>query len=1715
MVASAKADKTKPPVFHPAELARGWRILRQYARISVDLEERKVWGAVNFFICALNYQCISIALNLRRCRIKSVKVNGLIAPWKHQSPLDDDELLNAVSKETMRHRVLDVRHSVKLREVAAAAQGELMVYLPGRVSADVIDELVKLGREDAVTAGEQSKMQFNPPSVPLDQLPLINLSIEYETLDPGAGAIFYGDPDFKQRFVDPLYMLTESRFGMARFWMPCVESADWCDRYLFDFDVSVNADLLVVASGELGGMYKESVFLDGSEMETETDIKRTFEFRSHAPAHASEVIIAVGPFVALPDPALPKTVTHFCLPGHANKLVHTSPKLFAMALSVCRDYFGADPPTNSFKNLFVGSRGRSASTTIAGAGGVVVYSGDILHTNRAIDQAIEAREAFMSGMVMSYFGRFLRPRSGEDEWLIMGLASHITSLGLRHILGRNWYRFRNMDIMNSVENEVSVDLSDVVIERASEEILESIRRRSHVIVYMIERRIGGDMLRRALRDIVAEGRSVTAAMVRLYEISSSKGGNCTFPDSNADQCTTGLSNRTFKSLSGDNSENGVGSGVVATGFDEAQQGVSVGPFLKRLRSICGSDLRSMVRQWASTRGVPRWQIGYQYNGRKHSLELALKQNGVMKGSSTDQEGLFYTGTVQVRVMEIEGSSDHTIEIRDPIFLQELPCHSRRTKNKLSITTEKESNDSVRQSPILWVRVDPDRELCKDVSFRQNESCWTALLKGERDAIAQFEACCGLAVHGSENAAKALLLLLQDGRLYWRVRSKAAEVMATCDGGLKMLIDYFRKRYTDKSNEDLGLLKSNDFSDAAEYFVKRAMIKALALARVKDTTRPSRPGGSVPLDASRFLCLLLATNDNTGNQFDDDDYVADLVNACGQVAVLCVGDERHDKAGGDGLSTTDAIAKQLLQYRSLEDPRSRRLSVVSVSIVKALSEIEMAKLAVKSKPRLGGFSRPSTEQPYQGFKTLRPALQELLHKSCPHDTRLGALEALAVPYSEHLEIALWMLSKGDRTSTGEDRVDFYKVPQRGSKSQRNWGQAESSIFRRAVLNLLCASARYGKSGKMSALQQSLRQHTEKSTLFCIRLLRLAVADCDPRIRAGALRLAKLSWGTGVPVCLLTLPEYRDMRVSFLTDRSNEPKNIAPVKANGGYRRAIQLVKSVKPIKPAKSGRSSKNGKNSKSQKRKATSSQDSRHTSALSRENVSRQNFTSPLVVLNRQKDVKKENDRPKLVEPKSNRGGPVSPKIGKPKTHSAPKLRSEPKKAVQKIPAITIPKSVAVSKPKSSTRDSSAGKLRVPNSKASADEPKLTSVSLARSTSKHASPSNEKGIPSSVPFITIPKSVALGSSTREGNSKLKSTPKSAPKTMPQKSTSVPRSVPRVPRSVPVGVSTLRSVPVNVAPKSVSSNPVKTAKIPKSVQAPNSVPRSAFRSVLPSTSASASKASRPGQRGISVVLPPRHSTGKPGEPKKSSLPFPWHPMDEEDRKFFLKAWNESRARESRRRHLERSDSERRRSDGSRRIERGSSSKRIDRAEVRRSGHHESVRKAHSFDGIRKLSHSAGRDKDALRGESNRRETSATEETFHKTARPSRPDMHRSSEVIEIPSQKNTEPSQPTDSQSEITPSAPVSSVLDGEVKKKKKKKRKRNPEDREDGQRKKKKKRKKHKDGSSKVMDREPNFDDDFTGTAGGEANGAGSSKDFGRIGTMKFRKKSLAPVEKD
>lgn len=177
-----------------------------------------------------------------------------------------------------------------------------------------------------------------------------------------------------------------------------------------------------------------------------------------------------------------------------------------------------------------------------------------------------ARLALAAALVGAYFGVAVSPRSAAvDGWLLAGIRRHVAATAVRSMLGRNWFRFWSADQLDAIREDVAAAASmarvlpprlggdggggggggggaddhshapshghshakaggsdgmhsrgggggrhgggrddgggDSAFSRGSG---AAAARRAGLVLQLVEKRVGGDVFRRALRDILAE-----------------------------------------------------------------------------------------------------------------------------------------------------------------------------------------------------------------------------------------------------------------------------------------------------------------------------------------------------------------------------------------------------------------------------------------------------------------------------------------------------------------------------------------------------------------------------------------------------------------------------------------------------------------------------------------------------------------------------------------------------------------------------------------------------------------------------------------------------------------------------------------------------------------------------------------------------------------------------------------------------------------------------------------------------------------------------------------------------------------------------------------------------------------------------------------------------------------------------------------------------------
>ena len=81
------------------------------------------------------------------------------------------------------------------------------------------------------------------------------------------------------------------------------------------------------------------------------------------------------------------------------------------------------------------------------------------------------------------------------------------------------------------------------------------------------------------------------------------------------------------------------------------------------------------------------------------------------------------------------------------------------------------------SPLLWIRIDPDMSVLRKVEFEQADFMWQYQLRYERDVVAQQESISALEKFPTPASRLALTDILEQEQCFYRVRMAACFCLA--------------------------------------------------------------------------------------------------------------------------------------------------------------------------------------------------------------------------------------------------------------------------------------------------------------------------------------------------------------------------------------------------------------------------------------------------------------------------------------------------------------------------------------------------------------------------------------------------------------------------------------------------------------------------------------------------------------------------------------------------------------------------------------------------------------------------------------------------------------------------------------------------------------------------------------------------------------------------
>ncbi|CAA6664856.1 unnamed protein product [Spirodela intermedia] len=734
-------------------------------------------------------------------------------------------------------------------------------------------------------------------------------------------------------------LCTENQIRRARCWFPCMDSSSQCSCY--DLEFTVDSNLVAVSNGDL--LYQV--------LSKDDPLRKTYIYKLDIPVSAGWISLAVAPFEILAD-SHNALLSYMSMAGDFSKLKNTV-GFFHSAFSHYEDYLSTSFPFRSYKQVFVPPES-SLSPANLGAS-MCIFGSDLLFDEKVIDETIETRIKLACALARQWFGVYIIAETPNDEWLVDGIAGFLTDSFIKRFLGNNEARYHRYKANCSV-CKADVSGATALSSSAATKDLYGTHRlglfgkvhlwKSVAILQMLEKQMGPESFRKILQIIIYRAQDLARPLRTL-------------------------STKEFRHLA-----NKVGN--------------LERPFLKEF-----------FPRWVESCGCPILWMGFSYNKRRNMIEMGVVRDSTapIGGSITadnpgaeNREGGAggWPGMMSIRVHELDGVYDHpSLSMTgENCQLLEIQCHSKLAAKRVQKPKKgtkpdgaDENTDAVgsmdvracMDSPLLWLRSDPEMEYLAEIHFHQPVQMWINQMEKDKDVVAQSQAIAMLDALPQHpfSVINALNNLLNDSKAFWRVRIEAAIALAQTASedtdwtGLLHLVKFYKNRRFDR---EIWLPMPNDFHDVPEYFVQKSFHSiplfapghphAVALARTAD--------GKSPRDAVEFILQLLKYNDNSGNPYSDVYWLASLVQSTSEL-----------EFGQQNIALLSPLLKHIDRLLLFDSLMPSHNNILTTSCIRALTQIALKMSSSVSPDRISSLMRSFRNNQKVHWKVRMEASKALL------------------------------------------------------------------------------------------------------------------------------------------------------------------------------------------------------------------------------------------------------------------------------------------------------------------------------------------------------------------------------------------------------------------------------------------------------------------------------------------------------------------------------------------------------------------------------------------------------------------------------------------------------------------------------------------------------------------------------------------------------------------
>ena len=545
----------------------------------------------------------------------------------------------------------------------------------------------------------------------------------------------------------------------------------------------------------------------------------------------------------------------------------------------------------------------------------------MLHPTTVVDQAIKSKKILSKAIAHQFFGTFLTMHNLNEWWLINGLASFYSGLFVKKLFGNNEYKYMIYKKMNDVcaferdQGQIVLDFNyngqimggfkDNLNKASSSQFsyryhligspifFALAEKKAHLVIRLIDDFIGSDVMLQLIN--------------KMFNLALNS-----------------INEKTY--------------------WQRCWQPflISTESFLTLLCSFSSKDIKPLLDLWVYKPGIAKLTGSFTFNRKKNAIEIDVKQD------MANQRGYRkYVGPITVVVQEIDGSFTHTVQIEDSVSNKfEINCHSKGKKNKKKkiplITGEEVDIDTSNMdsdSPVLWIRMDTDLKILRELKFEQPDSHWQLQLKYERDIYAQLDAIEVLSNYANLNTKSSLTSILENNECFYRVRIKSAFALSqvankliNSSSGPLPLLPTFKKLFFSPACPTI--VCSNNFNDLQMYFLQKNVIVAMGRLRTNHNLCPS--------EIIRFLIELIKFNENSKNAYSDSYYRAALIDAISSTISASVATLQNDSFGPMSTNLTQDMRltiEEIVLRLNLEKVLPTHRYVITTACLRALRNLQ--------------------------------------------------------------------------------------------------------------------------------------------------------------------------------------------------------------------------------------------------------------------------------------------------------------------------------------------------------------------------------------------------------------------------------------------------------------------------------------------------------------------------------------------------------------------------------------------------------------------------------------------------------------------------------------------------------------------------------------------------------------------------------------------------------